>query len=73
MNTIRGYVVFNTLFAVLSIMPLAYGEALAPGLVTPDELRWATRLSRGSICIARDFPPTTKSSRISIRMSVSGW
>ncbi len=42
MNTARRYFVFSVLFAVLSAMPLAYGDALAPGLVTPDELKWSS-------------------------------
>ena len=32
----------STLLAVLVAMPLAYGDALAPGLVVPDELKWTT-------------------------------
>src|SRR3954471_8552910 len=29
-------------FALVLSIPLAYGDALAPGLVTPDELKWTT-------------------------------
>ena len=32
----------STLLALLVAMPLAYGDALAPGLVTPDEMKWTT-------------------------------
>jgi quercetin dioxygenase-like cupin family protein len=42
MNTVPRYFVFSALFAVLATMPLAYGDPLAPGLVTPDELKWAS-------------------------------
>src|SRR4051812_15554996 len=35
---------FTALFALLCMLsiPLAYGDALAPGLVTPDELKWSS-------------------------------
>jgi quercetin dioxygenase-like cupin family protein len=42
MNPVRRYFVISAVFAVSVAMPLAYGDALAPGLVTPDELKWSS-------------------------------
>jgi hypothetical protein len=38
----RRCLLISALFALLTTTPLAYGDALAPGLVTPDELKWTT-------------------------------
>ena len=79
-------IVCCTLLAVLVAMPLAYGDALAPGLVTPDELKWTTgptgnpqaritgdAAKPGMYMYRSRFPAITKCSRISIRMSGWGW
>jgi quercetin dioxygenase-like cupin family protein len=40
MNCDRRCRIVSATFALLLAIPLAYGDALAPGLVTPDELKW---------------------------------
>jgi quercetin dioxygenase-like cupin family protein len=41
MNPHRRYLLISALFAMVAAIPLAHGDALAPGLVTPDELKWS--------------------------------